>query len=133
MRKKKFFLARALAIMLIFGMLSLGCSTSQYSVAINNVSNIREVYIRNAGAPNWGTNMADSLQDFDKSRFSSRVDIKVIDTNGIVYSKYNIPFDDSAFAETSKTHYMGTGSSVLMGALALGILIPILVVKGGNK
>ena len=133
MRRSKCFMARALALALVFGMLFLGCSTTQYGVAISNVSNIREVYIRNVGTSNWGTNIAGSLQDIDRSRFSAQVDIKVIDTNGITYSKYNVPFDDYAFVETSKERYVGTGTQAL-GILALAaILIPVLVVKGGEQ
>ena len=127
MEKSKFLMVRTLALVLIFGMLFMGCATTQHDVEISNVRNIREIYIRNAGTTNWGANMAGTLQDIDKSKFSDRVDIRVIDTNGIAYSKFDEPFDDAAF-EISKQHYYGTGSGVLLGfgiaALALlGVVI----------
>ena len=101
MRKSKFFTAGILAIVFIFGMLFLGCSTTQHSVTISNVSNIKEVYIRNTGTSNWGGNLAGHLQNIDKSKYSSMVDIRVIDSNGLVYSKNNVPFSDDAFEETT--------------------------------
>ena len=110
MEKNKFFMARhnmarVLAIVLIFGMMFSGCATTRHGVEISNVqaSNIKEVNIRTAGTANWGSNMAKHLENIDRSKFSERVDIRVIDTNGIVYSKHNVPFDDAAFAQTSKT------------------------------
>ena len=130
MKKSKFFMSRVLVIVLAFGMLFLGCSTTQHSVAISNVPNVSEVYIRNAGTSNWGTNMAGGLQDIDKSRFSAKVDIRVIDTNGIVYNKYNVPFGDAAFVETSKNHYIGTGTSVLLGVIGAAMLGSALIFGG---
>ena len=130
MRKSRFFMARVLAIVLILGMLFLGCSTTHHGVEISNVPNVREVNIRNAGTSNWGTNMAGSLHDIDKSRFSERVDVRVIDTNGIVYSKYNVPFDNAAFVETSKKRHIGIGTQALTAAVLLAILIPVLIVGG---
>jgi hypothetical protein len=132
MVKNQFFVARALAIVLIFGMLFFGCSTTQHSVEISNVSNLREVYIRSTGTYNWGKNMAGSLHDIDKSIFSASVDIRVIDANGIAYSKYNVPFDDDTFVETSKERYMGIGTDLLTILAGAAILIPVIIL-GGDK
>jgi len=135
MEKKKFFVAKVLAIVLTFGMLFLGCSTTQHDVAITNVFNAREVYIRNAGTPYWGTNIAGSLQGIDRSKFSGSVDIRVIDSNGIVYSKYNVPFNDNAFVETSKERYMGTGTKVVLGVLGAAAAVPLIIIgvmRGGE-
>jgi len=130
MRENKFFMTRVLSMVLVSGMLFWGCSTTQYSVAISNVSNVREAYIRNAGTSNWGANIAGSLQDIDISKFSARVDLRIVDNNGIVYSKNNVPFDDNAFVETSKERYMGTGTSILLGIIVIPVLI-LLSVLGG--
>jgi len=128
MKRCKIFLARVLSIVLVFGMLLTGCSTTQHGIAINNVSSVREVYIKNAGASNWGPNIAGNLQNIDVSRYSESIDIKVIDANGAIYSKYNVPFDDNAFAETGKERYMGTGTSILMGALGAVAAVTIIIV-----
>jgi len=105
MAKNKFFLAG----ILIFGITLIGCKTTQHHLEISNVQSAREVYIRNAGAHNWGSNVAGHLKDIDKSKFSTRVDVRVIDANGIVYSKYNVPFGDAAFVETGKTRSINRG------------------------
>jgi len=127
MRKSIFLMAGMLVIMLVFGMSVSGCATSQHGVEISNVStsNIREIYIRNAGTTNWGSNMARNLQNIDKSRFSEKVDIRVVDINGVVYSKYDVPFDNAAFIETNKT---STYNVYAMGALALGLLVVLLLI-----
>jgi len=117
MKKSRGFMARVLAIVLVFGMLFSGCSTTRHSVSISNVSNVKEVYIRNSGTSNWGTNLTGSLQNIDKLKFSEKVDIRVIDTNGITYSKYDVPFDDAAFEETGKERHMGKGSIILLSVL----------------
>jgi hypothetical protein len=119
MEKSKFLMEKVLAIVLICGMTFAGCTTTQHNVEISNVPNIREVYIRNAGTANWGANLAGNLQDIDRSRFSDRVDVRVIDANGIVFSKLNVPFNDAAFVETSSERYIGTGTTILLGLLLL--------------
>jgi hypothetical protein len=128
MKNKKFFMAGVLVIVLVFGMTVVGCATSQYKVEISNVStnNIKEIYIRNAGTTNWGANVIRSLVDIDKSRYSETVDIRVVDTNGIVYSKYNVPFGNAAFVETNKTSSMNPYVTILLaggGALAILLLL----------
>ena len=130
MGKNKFYIAEALAIALIFTMTFAGCETTQHGVVISNVQNIREIYIKNAGRTNWGANLAGNINDIDISSFSTRVDIKVVDRNGIEYSKYNVPFGEGVFIETNKERHMGTGTQILMGALAIPILI-ILIASGG--
>jgi hypothetical protein len=94
-----FHVVRKLVAVLLLGIFVDGCAYTRYGLEISNVPNIREIYIRNAGTTNWGTDLASDMQNIDKSRFSEMVDIKVIDTNGVVYSRYNIPFNDAAFAE----------------------------------
>jgi hypothetical protein len=101
--KNRFNVVRKLVAILVLGTTVAGCASTQHGIAISNVLNIREIYIRNAGTANWGTNKVRNMDDIDESGFSERVDIRVIDSNGVVYSKYNIPFNDAAFVETSKT------------------------------
>jgi hypothetical protein len=125
MRKSKFFMVGMLAMVLIFGITVVGCATSRHSVEINNVRNISEIYIRNAGTTNWGNNIVKDLQNIDKSRFSEMVDIRVLDTNGVVYSNYNVPFDDAAFVETNKTSSLNPYAS---GALGIALIVILLVV-----
>jgi len=84
------------------------CTTTHHGVSVINVPNINELYIRNAGTSNW-IRISD-IQDIDKSSFSNRVDIRVIDTNGVAYSKFNVPFDDAVFAETNREKYSGKGT-----------------------
>ena len=131
--KNRFFIGGILVLVLVFGMTVIGCTTTHYGVDISNVTNIKEVYIRNAEATQWSKNLAGILNDIDISGFSERVDIKVVDTNGLVYSKQNVPFGDAAFVQTSKTNYMGMGTSVLGSLLGLAILIPVIATRGGGN
>ena len=98
--KNIFFILRILVAVLVLGVTVVGCSSTRYGVEISNVHNVREIYIRNAGVANWGTNMANTIQNIDRSSFAERVDIRVIDTNGVAYSKYNVSFGDAAFSES---------------------------------
>jgi len=111
-------------MVLVFGMTVIGCATSHHQVEISNVNNnISEVYIRNAGTSNWGKNLLNDLNNIDKSKYSERVDIRVVDTNGIVYSKQNVPFGDAAFVQTSKT---SSPNMIATGALSLIVVIILL-------
>jgi uncharacterized protein YceK len=114
-----------LVMVLVFGMTVVGCSTTVHSVEISNVSpnNIKETYIRNAGTTNWGSNVSKDLQNIDKSRFSATVDIRVVDTNGIVYEKYNVPFGDTAFELTGQTRSI---NMTAFGIVLLAAIIPFL-------
>ena len=139
-----------LVVVLAFG--SLGCATSYHGVEITNVSAVREIYIRNAGTTNWSSNLVSSLKDIDrsiffgekvdiglimslkgidKSRFSDTVDIRVVDANGIVYSKYNVPFGNDAFEQRYKERYWGVGTIVGYGGVALLILTIVILIRGG--
>ena len=120
---------KVIAIMVLIGIIVMsfaGCTTTQYRIRINNVQNIREVNIRNAGTTSWGMNWAGNLDNIDGSRFSERVDIRVIDTNGIVHSRYNLPFDAGAF-EVTRERYTGVGTSVLLSIILIGALIPLII------
>jgi len=119
--KNIFHIGSKLIAVLLLGITVAGCKTTQHGIEISNVLNIKEFYIRNAGTANWGTDTVKNMQSLDKSRFSERVDIRVIDTNGVVYSKYNVPFDDAAFVETGKD------SSISLFAL-IGLLVGTIVV-----
>jgi len=104
-----------------------GCTTTRYSVAIAGVPNISRVYIRNAGATSWGSNIAGNLQNIDRSRFSDRVDVRVIDANGTVFTRHNIPFNRAAFEVTSRSSSMNRvfGTVLLIGGIAiLALIIP---------
>jgi len=98
-----------------------GCSTTYYSVEVSNIPNIREIYIRNAGTTEWGANLVRTLNNIDKSIWSERVDIRVVDTNGIVYSKHNIPFNDAAFIVTDESSTINPffGLVLLLGSLLI--------------
>jgi len=118
--KNIFHVASKLIAVLLLGITVAGCATSYYGIEIINVPNIREIYIRNAGTTYWGTNIAHNMKNINKSEFSERVDIRVLDANGIVYSKYNVPFNDTAFVETDKTSRSNFFAILgLLGALAL--------------
>jgi len=129
MNKSKFLMVGMLVMVLVFGMSVSGCATTQHGIEISNVSanNIREIYIRNAGTTqtNWGSNVVKNLQNIDKSIYSETVDIRVVDINGVVYSKYDIPFGDAAFVETNKTSSMnpfaGGGLGIIL--LVIGLLV----------
>jgi len=97
------------------------CTTTRYGVQIGNVPNVREVHIRNAGAAHWGANLAGSLGNIDRSSFSERVDIRVVDTNGIVHSRYDVPFGAGVFSETGRSRSINTfaGLGLLGGLIAL--------------
>jgi len=92
-----------LIVVLLLGITVAGCAISRYGIEIDNVKNIKAIYIRNAGTTDWGYNMLSDMKNITKSKFSEMVDIKVLDTNGVVYSKYNVSFNDTAFEETGKT------------------------------
>ena len=131
MRKSKFLTAGVLLIVLVFGMALNSCATTYHSVEINNVRNIREVYIRNAGTTNWGANLAGTLEEINRYRYSNRVDIRVIDTSGVTYSKFNVPFDDTAFIETSKENYSGLGTSFLLAVIGIPLALLLIYLGGG--
>ena len=106
-------------ISIIFTMFT-SCATTYYVVEVSNVRNIREIYIRNAGTANWGANMAGNLQNIDRSKFSDRVDVRVVDTNGIIYSKLNVPFNEAAFQVTDQSSSVNSflGLALLIGGIA---------------
>jgi len=128
--KNLFHVARKLVAVLLLGITVAGCASTQHGIEISNVRNLKEVYIRNAGTTNWGSNIVNNLQNIDRSRFSERVDIRVVDANGVVYNKKNVPFDDPAFPETGKTSSMNifAQGAILIGLVAglwgLSTLIP---------
>lgn len=126
--KNRFFILGMPVTILVLGMMVAGCATTHHSVEISNVSNIRELYIRNAGAVSWGTNIIGDIKSINKSNYSERVDIRVVDSNGIVYSKLNVPFGNTAFVETNKT---STPNIYALGALGL-IVILIYSLAGGG-
>jgi len=119
--KNIFHVASKLIAVLLLGITVTGCATTHYGLEISNVPYIKEVYIRNTGATNWGTNIASNMQYIDKSRFSEKVDIKVLDANGIVYYKYNVPFNDAAFVETNKT----SSINPIAGLGLLGVVLAV--------
>jgi len=121
--KKRGYITRLPIMLLVFyvGIMPAGCTTTKYHVEISNVRNISEIYIRNAGSISWGSNMVNNLNDIDKSRYSNRVDIRVVDSSGIVYSKLNVPFGDNAFIETDKTTSMNIYA--IIGVLGVAGLI----------
>jgi len=123
--KNRFFITGILVLLLVFGMMSVGCATTQHNVEISNVQNIREIYIRNTGTTNWGNNMVKDLQNIDISKYSERVDIRVVDSNNIIYSKNNIPFSTASFVETNKTSSFNTYA---LGGLGLVLLVVGLLV-----
>ena len=152
------FIAGVLVIVLIFGMMTTGCVTkSHYSVEISSgkgevesssgkgemdrygrpqTLNTREVFIRNTGTTDWGPNMAWNLQNIDKSKYSARVDIRVVDTDGIVYSKYDVPFDNAAFVVTRKNeeaNFAGLFLYSLAPIAVLGILALIVSAARGQN
>jgi len=123
--KNIFHVARKLVALLLLGITVAGCASTQHGIEISNVPNIKEIYIKNAGTSSWGSNMANNLKNIDRSRFSERVDIRVVDTNGVVYNKNNVPFNDAAFQETGKTSSMNLFAEIgILGAL-LGVLFLI--------
>jgi len=113
--KNIFLVVRKLVTVLLLAIMIAGCSYTKHIIEISNVSNIREIYIRNTGTTNWGTNTVSKIQDIDKSRFSDTVDIRVIDSNGIIYTKYNVPFNDAAFVETDKTSSINPYARYILG------------------
>ena len=127
MEKSKAFLAGVLIIILVFGMTFTGCATSHHHIVISNVRDISAVFIRNAGTTGWGSNMVSRMQNIHKSEYSERVDIRVIDSNGIEYISLNVAFDDNAFTETGKNSYVGRGTTMLLGILGAAIAIPIII------
>ena len=95
-----------------------GCTTTRYRVEVSNVHGIRELNIRNAGAAHWGMNLAGTRDNIDTSGFSDRIDIRVVDANGFVYSRYNIPFDAATF-DVTRESYTGVGTSILAVAVLI--------------
>jgi len=130
--KNIFHVARKLIAVLLLGITFAGCASTKHGIEISNVRNLKEVYIRNAGTTNWGSNIANDLQNIDRSRFSEKIDIRVVDTNGVVYNKYNVPFDEAAFQETGKTSSMNLfAQGALLVALVAGLWgLSTLIPKG---
>ena len=125
MEKTRSFTSGVLIIALVFGMTVVGCATAQHGVEITNVRNIREINIRNAGAAHWGTNRVQNLQNIDRSIFTETVDIRVVDTDGIVFSRYNVPFNDAAFVAVSRTSSANFMVYVLLLAAGIGGLMAL--------
>jgi len=126
--------SKLIAVLLLVIMVAGCASTTQHAVEISNVLDIKELNIRNAGSANWGTNNVKNMDNIDKSHFSENVDIRVIDSNGVVYSKYNVPFSNAAFVETGVTHPMNIfGQLGLLAVLIGGIygLYKIMPASGG--
>ena len=122
MKKNRFFVVGKLVAILLLGVTVIGCTTTQYGVEISNVpiTSIRAVYIRNAGATDWGNNIAVNLNNIDRTRYSRTVDIRVVDTNGVVYSRYNIPFGDDAFIASGKTTSLNLFAGMVIAGAGLG-------------
>jgi len=101
-----------------------GCATRRYySVEVSNVPNITTLYIRNAGMTSWGVGMSGAtLQNIDTSRFSERVDIRVVDTTGAVFSSYNVPFDSASFVVTERT---SEDRPYIWTWVLIGITVPV--------
>ena len=121
MKKNRFIVLEKLITILLLGVIVAGCKTTNYGVEITNVprTNIRAVYIRNAGTTDWGYNVASILTNINRTRYSQTVDIRVVDNNGVVYSTYNVPFDDAAFSYTGDTKSLNIiGQLGLIVALA---------------
>ena len=115
----------AMILVCVIATMFAGCTTTHHRVAIGNVPGVREINIRNAGTTSWGPNVAG--ENLDMSRFSGRVDIRVIDAQGVVHSRHDVPFDETAFALTSSERYMGVGTSAFVLTLLLAALIPLLI------
>ena len=130
MKKNRFFVVEKLVTILLLGVTVVGCTTTRYVVEISNVprTNIRAVYIRNAGAAHWGNNIVGNLNNIDRTRYSETVDIRVVDINGVVYSRYNVPFNEASFVETGTTSTMSPW--VWVGIA--GALIGVAIVVGGE-
>jgi hypothetical protein len=109
-----------LLIVLVFQMAFMGCQTTQHRVEIANVPNVREIYIRNAGTDSWSENLAG--KNIHISDYSERVDIRVVDANGLVYSKTDMSFADYDFAESG-------GMTRLNVAFGLTIGLPITILS----
>ena len=131
MMKDRFHVAGKLVAVLLLGITVAGCATTRHGIEISNVQNIREIYIRNAGTTNWGTDIASNVQNINKSIFSESVDIRVIDTNGVVYSRYDVPFNDAAFVETGKQSSFNPFA--LAGLAGAGLLVLLLIPKPDAK
>lgn len=127
MSKNKVFTAGILVMILVFGMAVSGCATTKHSMEISNIgtNNIRGLYIKNAGTANWGTNLMKNMNDIDITNFSTTVDIRVIDTNGIIYERYDVPFSNAAFTETGKTSTMNPWVG---GILGIGLIVTAVIV-----
>jgi hypothetical protein len=133
--KNRFSVVRIPITVLLLAATLGGCTTTRHSVEISNVPSIGEIYIRNTGTASWGSNIAKNIQDIDRSSFSERVDIRVVDTSGIVYSRNDVPFNEDAFVETREL-YSGTGTTVAFGIISIPILILLIknkpVTEGGE-
>jgi hypothetical protein len=108
--------------LLLLGITLFGCASTQHGIEINNVPNVKEIYIRNAGTDNWREVYANNI---NRSDFSDMVDIKVIDTDGLRYSRYNIPFNDAAFVITGKTSTIN--KKAFLAAVGVNLLLLILL------
>jgi len=124
--KNVFHVASKLIAVLLLGITVAGCASTQYSVDIRNVQNYySQVYIRNAGTSDWGTNLARTLENIDRSLFSDKVDIRVIDAQGLAYSKYNVPFSKADFEVKDKT--VTTNPTAVTALTLIGLLSIILI------
>jgi len=110
-----------------------GCATTTiYGIEVGNVPNIGRVYIRNAGATHWGSSISGgNLQDIDRSRFSERVDIRVVDATGAIFSRYNVPFDVASFVETNRSSETNAAGYLLFATVILSAIIIPSVLLGG--
>jgi len=92
-------------------------TTIAHVVEVSGVPNVRDLYIRNAGTASWGANLAGVINDIDVSRFPGNVDIRVVGTDGVVHSRYNIPFASAFVYTDSRSESNAVGDT--LGILAL--------------
>ena len=111
----------------IMGMTLTGCATRNYlRMTVSNVPYISRLYIRNAGTTHWGTNIVG--QNIDMSRFSESVDIRVVDANDAVFSRYNVPFNVASFVVTNRTVAMSAAGATTLLLLGVGALIALTII-----
>ena len=117
-----------LSIILLFT----GCATTYYSVEVVKPqgADIKEFYIRNTGTTNWGEAIKGSeITNFDRKKYPNFVDVRVIDSSGIIYSKYNVSLDEQDFTVVNEKSHM---NKVIKTILLLPFYLLWAIMGGGR-
>ena len=140
MRRNRFFRAEVLLVTLVIGMTVVGCTTYNHFQSIRNEtsSTIAKVYIKDTGSSDWGSIRRVPLINRERGTIAyvdeytivngaqviffrdlvnsatpksiTNKDIRVIDTNNLSYSKFDVPIHYNTTKQVNVLMFAGTST-----------------------